>query len=157
MLGLKCKNRQVLRNKEKWIVSNLCRILGSHSTTFWDITPHSPLKANRRFGAIYRLHLQGRRISRAIYQRKSSACNLLSRWYLDLLNIRLWRWRRYVPTKRRLTFNRLYGVISQTTVLFSFEPLHIGSIYPKNNITWIITKPAEDANISRNSEKLNLS
>jgi hypothetical protein len=35
------------------------------STIFWDITPRSPLNVNRRFGATYRLHLQGRRISRA--------------------------------------------------------------------------------------------
>jgi hypothetical protein len=30
------------------------------STVFWDITPCSTLKANRRCGVIYRLHLQGR-------------------------------------------------------------------------------------------------
>jgi hypothetical protein len=30
---------------------------------FWDITPCSPLKVNRRFGETYRLHLQGRRVS----------------------------------------------------------------------------------------------
>jgi hypothetical protein len=35
------------------------------STIFWDITPCSPLKVNRRFGEIYCLDLQGRRISRA--------------------------------------------------------------------------------------------
>jgi hypothetical protein len=29
-----------------------------------------------------------------------------------------WRWRRYVPPKRQLTFNWLQGVISQTIVLF---------------------------------------
>jgi hypothetical protein len=29
-----------------------------------------------------------------------------------------WRWRRYVPPKRQLTFNGLHGVISQKTVLF---------------------------------------
>jgi hypothetical protein len=39
-------------------------------TVFWDITPGSPMKANRRFGGIYRLHLQGRRISRARNQRE---------------------------------------------------------------------------------------
>jgi hypothetical protein len=33
------------------------------STIFWDITPRSPLKVNRRFGGTYRLHLQGRRIT----------------------------------------------------------------------------------------------
>jgi hypothetical protein len=35
------------------------------STIFWDITPCSPLKVNRRFGGTHRLHLQSRRISRA--------------------------------------------------------------------------------------------
>jgi hypothetical protein len=29
-----------------------------------------------------------------------------------------WRWRRYVPPKRPLTFNGLHGVISQNVVLF---------------------------------------
>jgi hypothetical protein len=47
------------------------------STIFWDITPCSPLKVNRRFGGTYRLHLQGRRISRAGNQRERSACHLL--------------------------------------------------------------------------------
>jgi hypothetical protein len=31
----------------------------------WDITTYSPLKANRRFKGTHRLHLQGRKISRA--------------------------------------------------------------------------------------------
>jgi hypothetical protein len=31
------------------------------SYPFWDITPCSPLKVNRRFGGIYRLHFQGRK------------------------------------------------------------------------------------------------
>jgi hypothetical protein len=34
-------------------------------TIFWDITQCIPLKVNRRLGGTYRLHLQGRRISRA--------------------------------------------------------------------------------------------
>jgi hypothetical protein len=33
------------------------------SSIFWDITPCSPWKVNRRFGGTYRLHLQSRRIS----------------------------------------------------------------------------------------------
>jgi hypothetical protein len=41
------------------------------STIFWDITPCSPLKFNRRFGGTHRLCLQGRRISRARNQRES--------------------------------------------------------------------------------------
>jgi hypothetical protein len=35
------------------------------SSIFWDITPCSPLKVNRRFGGTCRLHIQGRRISQA--------------------------------------------------------------------------------------------
>jgi hypothetical protein len=41
------------------------------SSVFWDITLCSPLKVNRRFGGTYRLHLQGRGISRARNQRES--------------------------------------------------------------------------------------
>jgi hypothetical protein len=32
------------------------------NVVFWDITPCSPLKFNRRFGGTYRLHFQGRKI-----------------------------------------------------------------------------------------------
>jgi hypothetical protein len=35
------------------------------NTIFWDITPCSPLKVNRRVGGTYRLDLQGQRINRA--------------------------------------------------------------------------------------------
>jgi hypothetical protein len=41
------------------------------STIFWDITPCNPLRVNRRFGGIYRLYLQGRKVSRARAQRES--------------------------------------------------------------------------------------
>jgi hypothetical protein len=41
------------------------------SSIFWDITPCSPLKVKRRFGGTYRIHLQGRRISRARNQNES--------------------------------------------------------------------------------------
>jgi hypothetical protein len=62
-------------------------------TIFWDITPCSPLKVNRRFGGTYRLHLQGRKISRAQNQRES-------RWQAKL------RWK------------RLHAVISHRIELF---------------------------------------
>jgi hypothetical protein len=35
------------------------------SYIFWDMTPCTPVKVNRRFGGIYHLHLEGRRISQA--------------------------------------------------------------------------------------------
>jgi hypothetical protein len=41
------------------------------STIFWDITPCSPLKVNRRFGGTYRHHLQDLIISRGRNQRES--------------------------------------------------------------------------------------
>jgi hypothetical protein len=41
------------------------------STVFWGVTPCSPLKVSRCFGGTYHLHHQGRRISRARYQRES--------------------------------------------------------------------------------------
>jgi hypothetical protein len=56
-----------LRFPKRW----LWRVL----TIFWDITPCSPLKVNRRFGE----HI--------------ATCHLLSRWFLTRLIIRPWRWR----------------------------------------------------------------
>jgi hypothetical protein len=47
------------------------------SIIFWDITPCSAFKVNRRFGGTYRLHLQGRKISGARNRRES-------RWKAEL-------------------------------------------------------------------------
>jgi hypothetical protein len=74
-----------------------------NNTIFWNITPCSPLKVNRRFGRTYHLHLQGW-ISRVRYQRES-------RWQAR-------RWRTYIPPKSQLTFNGLRGVISQKILIF---------------------------------------
>jgi hypothetical protein len=73
----------------------------SQSTIIWDITPCSPLNVNRRLVGTYLLHLQGRRISRVRNKPES-------RWQAE--------W--YVPSKRRLTFNGLHGVISENILLF---------------------------------------
>jgi hypothetical protein len=86
-------------------------------TIFWDMTPCSLLKVNRRFGGTYRLHLQGRRIRRASNQRESRR-QAEQGWFLARLILRPWRWRQYVTPKRRLTFTGLHGVISQKIVLF---------------------------------------
>jgi hypothetical protein len=87
------------------------------STIFWNITQYNPLRVNLHFGETYHLHLQGRRISRAKNQRESRWQAELC-WFPARLILRPWRWRRYVLPKRRLTFNGLYCVISQKTVLF---------------------------------------
>jgi hypothetical protein len=87
------------------------------SSVFWDTTPCSPLKLNRRFGGICCLHLQGRRISPARNQHESTWQAELSCWFHAWL-IRAWRWRQHVHPKVQLTFNGLHGVISQKIELF---------------------------------------
>jgi hypothetical protein len=79
---------------ESWTGLQTCQTL--KSITFWDVTPCSLLSCNRRFGATYRLHLQGRR----------------NNFLLLLSFLRPWRFWQYVPPKRRLQLNRLHGVIS---------------------------------------------
>jgi hypothetical protein len=73
--------------------------------------PCSLLKVNRRFGGIYRLHLQGRRISRSRNQSENRWQCLpgLFFWHEDGVDI---------PPKRRLTFDELHGAISQNIELF---------------------------------------
>jgi hypothetical protein len=75
-----------------------------------EITPRKQLKVNRRFGATYRIHFQGRKISRGRNQ-------LGSRWKLACCNarliLRLRRWSRYVPPKIFLTSKGLHAVISR--------------------------------------------
>jgi hypothetical protein len=88
---------------------NLIRIVGfevlsavvAKISVFWDVTPDSPLKVNRRLGGTYR----------------RAACHLLSRWFLARL-IRPWIWRRYCPPKRQLIVNGLPGGIFQKIALF---------------------------------------
>jgi hypothetical protein len=47
--------------------------VGKNNSVFWDITPCSSLLVKRRFGGIYRLHLQGRRISQVRNQHEASS------------------------------------------------------------------------------------
>jgi hypothetical protein len=42
----------------------------------------------------------------------------LACWFLLKLFLRPWRWRRYVPPKRRLQLNRRHGITSQKMILF---------------------------------------
>jgi hypothetical protein len=80
---------------------------------FWDIISllYSPVKVNRRFEGIYRLHIQGRRVRQAANQREvDSSLWLFHAGFLLGLLFGLQQ-RRCVPPKRRLTFTGLYGVI----------------------------------------------
>jgi hypothetical protein len=87
------------------------------SSAFWNITPPSPLKVNRLFRGTCRLHLQCRKISQARNKREAGDKHVPhlpppSCWFLPSFILRLWRWRRHVPPKRRLTFNGLRSIIS---------------------------------------------
>jgi hypothetical protein len=68
------------------------------SIIFWDVTPCSLLRCNRRFGgtitSIFRV------------KENFSKNQQVSRW-------------RYVPLKRQLHLNRLHGVTSQKMILFT--------------------------------------
>jgi hypothetical protein len=55
-------------------------------------------------------------VSKTTKHLKNSACHLPSRWFLIWLIFRPWRWRRYVPSKRRLTLNGLHGVLEDSTL-----------------------------------------
>jgi hypothetical protein len=96
------------------------KVIFLKSIIFWDMTPCSPLSVNHRFGGTYRLHLQDRRNKFSKNRKKADSIHLPPACLLVLLNLflRPWRWRRYVPPKRRLTLNILHGVISQKIVLF---------------------------------------
>jgi hypothetical protein len=42
------------------------------NSIFWNTTPYTPLKVNRRFGETCRFHLQGRSISQARNQHEAA-------------------------------------------------------------------------------------
>jgi hypothetical protein len=90
------------------------------SIIFWDITPCSPLIFNRCFGGTYLLHLQGQRIRRVLTwnQVQIRGFHVLCRWFVIILP---WWWRRYVPPKCRLTFNKLHTVMSPNTEIFEYK------------------------------------
>jgi hypothetical protein len=90
------------------------------------VTPCIPSKANKRFWGTCHLHLQGPRIRQA-RNKQSSACYMLSRWFLARLILRPWRWRRYVPPKRRSTFNGIHSVISKNIELFATTVVRISN------------------------------
>jgi hypothetical protein len=57
-------------------------VLTAEEYIFWDITPCSPLKLNRYFGAMCHLHLEGRiSQARASMKAGNKPSHLLSRWH----------------------------------------------------------------------------
>jgi hypothetical protein len=86
------------RNTQEWEHNHLLETdihytsTNKKSSIFWDIMPSSPVGVNRRFEGTCHLHFQ---------QTGLTACFC---WFLARLNVQLWKRRRYVPPKRRLTF-----------------------------------------------------
>jgi hypothetical protein len=97
------------------VESEVLTVVVMKSSFFWYITPCSPLKVSWHFGGTYHLHLQGWRI----HQETSMKAGGRQSWFLVSLILRPWIWKRHVPPKHRLTFNRLYSIISQKIELFS--------------------------------------
>jgi hypothetical protein len=90
------------------ICSNIAQLmLELKSSIFWDITPCTASKVKWYFRGAYYLHFQCQRIS------QSSACHLLSCWFLAWLILWPWRWRHCALPKCRLFLNGLHGIISQ--------------------------------------------
>jgi hypothetical protein len=89
-------------------------------TIFWGITPYSPSRVKRRCGGTYRLHLQGRRISRGRNQRENTLLTICFHAVFFCSAYSNTIWRRYIRPKRRLTFNGLHGIMSQRTALFNY-------------------------------------
>jgi hypothetical protein len=85
-------------NKSVFVEFHFLTAVAMKSIVFWEITSCSPLKVNRCFGG-------------ALLAICFHADILLGFFFLP----RKWL---YVPPKRRLNFNELYGVISQQLVLF---------------------------------------
>jgi hypothetical protein len=63
-------------------------------------------------------------------------CHLLSPWYRTRIIILPWRWWWHVPSKRRLTFNGLHGIISLkielllTTAVRTSNPALLSGSFP---------------------------
>jgi hypothetical protein len=69
----------------------------------------------------------------------SSACHLISGWFLALLILEPWRWRRHIYPKRQLPFNELH-VISQKIELFMLRNVTQGYVLMCRRVFSIVDK-----------------
>jgi hypothetical protein len=65
MMRTYCAKKKTEQNFNLAAVFEVLTAVVMKSSTFWYITPFSPLEVNRHFGGTFRLHLQGRRINQA--------------------------------------------------------------------------------------------
>jgi hypothetical protein len=105
-----------------------------NSSVFRDIMPCTLLNVTRRFRGA-RIHLQGRRISQAVYQRESTC-----QTYVGGSFLRPWKWRRHIPEKHRFTSTGLQDVIAlklellETTSMRTSNPTRLTVFHP-----WILS------------------
>jgi hypothetical protein len=109
-----------------------------------NITPRSPLEVTRHFGGTYLLPFLGRSVNQARNQRESRwkqwlcfppVFTLISSWLIP----RPCNWRKYVPPKRRLTFNRLQGVMFNKIVFVTITAVRTSnSTRSKISLGWNI-------------------
>jgi hypothetical protein len=107
-------------------ISNCKTIVKSESPVFWDITPCSPLKVNRRFGGTCRVYLLWNvaRWKQNPVRKFNDSCEVSSAQicllpaYTAWLVLRPWRLRWHIPPKLQFwLFDGLHGFISQKTGL----------------------------------------
>jgi hypothetical protein len=84
------------------------------SSVFRDITPHSSVKVNWRFGVIYRLHLHDWKVR---YAELSASCLIHAGFSLSLTTLRL---KAICFLKPSLTITDLHGVMCQKTELVNY-------------------------------------
>jgi hypothetical protein len=112
---------------KKWIEALTFSRQSAHknNAVFWDAASCISC-INRRFGGMYRLYLQDRRIR--------DLGTSVSRWLQRSRIFLPWRWRRYIPPKRRL-IQDLHGATSQKTAFFIVTAVNLKSYTVGSQIT----------------------
>jgi hypothetical protein len=115
--GIQWSQLFIIPSSLKYVRFEVFTSVTMKNAVFWDVAP-CRYYVNRRFRGTYRLHLQGRiKNLWAMIQREQAAATW-SRWFLARGFFLLpWRWRRYVPPKRRF-IQYLHGATSQKTAFF---------------------------------------
>jgi hypothetical protein len=100
------------------------------NAVLWDVAP-CRYCVNRRFRGTYRLHLQGRKI-----REPGTSCSHLHKLVPRSRIFLPWRWRRYVPPKRRFT-QYIHDATSQSTAfcIYWLSLIHYWLVlYRRSNI-----------------------
>jgi hypothetical protein len=113
---------------ESWVGSEVFTAAIMKTSIFWDITPCSPLNVNPMFRS--KISPQCLVPKNKPSKKKNSVKQVASRVLLHAaffawLILRHWRWRRHIPLKRRLTFNRLHGITAQKIEFFYWNCSHL--------------------------------